>query len=235
MNPRRVEAELLDRLPTDAPTAIAARKDLRRINAWMGNPRIMARMLLRNVGDGPPRSLIDLGAGDGTFCLRLARHLAPRWQRVTVTLVDQQDIVTDATKDSFAALGWKVETTAMDVLKFLKVEGRDTDGMIANLFLHHFTADPLRDLLALVARRASFFTACEPRRNAVGLAGTSLLWAIGCNAVTRHDARVSVNAGFNGHELGALWPDADGWRLDEQARGMFTHAFVACRSARSER
>jgi hypothetical protein len=34
-----------------------------------------------------------------------------------------------------------------------------------------------------------------------------LLWLIGCNAVTRHDAAVSMRAGFIRQELSALWPD----------------------------
>jgi hypothetical protein len=54
-----------------------------------------------------------------------------------------------------------------------------------------------------------------------------LLWAIGCNAVTRHDAVVSVRAGFSGGELSALWPDQQNWRLTEQRAGMFSHLFIA--------
>ncbi len=52
-----------------------------------------------------------------------------------------------------------------------------------------------------------------------------LLPLIGCNRVTRHDAAVSVQAGFTGAELTALWPA--GWRITESAAGLFTHSFIA--------
>ena len=50
---------------------------------------------------------------------------------------------------------------------------------------------------------------------------------IGCNAVTRHDAAVSVRAGFLGNELSALWPDQKNWQLTERRTGLFSHLFVA--------
>jgi hypothetical protein len=40
---------------------------------------------------------------------------------------------------------------------------------------------------------------------------------------------VSVRAGFTGAELGALWPRTTGWNLEERARGLFSHCFVARR------
>ena len=42
---RRVEPELLDELSANDPFAIQSRGDLQRVNAFMGNPRIMARAL----------------------------------------------------------------------------------------------------------------------------------------------------------------------------------------------
>jgi hypothetical protein len=48
--------------------------------------------------------------------------------------------------------------------------------------------------------------------------------------VTRHDAVLSVRAGFAGRELSALWPSADGWKLEERRAGLFSHLFVAHRA-----
>ena len=58
-----------------------------------------------------------------------------------------------------------------------------------------------------------------------------MLWALGCNDVSRHDAVVSVRAGFNGAELSALWPDPSRWELHEDGPWLFTHRFVARRKA----
>lgn len=68
---RSLEPELLDRLPPQDPRAVRSRGDLRRINAIMGNARIIARHL------GGATRVADLGGGDGSLMRGLAkkRHL----------------------------------------------------------------------------------------------------------------------------------------------------------------
>jgi hypothetical protein len=51
---------------------------------------------------------------------------------------------------------------------------------------------------------------------------------VGCSEVTRHDAIVSVRAGFAGRELSMLWP-AEGWDTAEKSAGLFSHSFAARR------
>jgi hypothetical protein len=64
----------------------------------------------------------------------------------------------------------------------------------------------------------------DPRRSARSLLFSRLLWVIGCNQVTRHDAVVSIRAGF---ELSRLWPADQSWTLQENPAGWFSHLFVA--------
>jgi hypothetical protein len=101
------------------------------------------------------------------------------------------------------------------------------DAVIANLFLHHFENARLAELLRGIARIARVFIAVEPRRSPWALAFSRQLWAIGCNRVTRHDAPVSVRAGFAGNELSRLWPVEAKWKLEERPAGCFSHLFVA--------
>jgi hypothetical protein len=115
------------------------------------------------------------------------------------------------------------------VFEFLAAPGKALDAVVANLFLHHLTDADLRRLFALAAARAPLFVACEPRRSRLALAGSRLMWFIGANDVTRHDAVISVRAGFSGGELSACWPAADGWTLTEKAAPPFSHLFVARR------
>src|SRR5262245_44330587 len=117
--PRRLEPELLDQLPADDPRAIRSRRDLRRVNAWMLNASRMAGALIKHAGPETPRTMLDLGSGDGQFMLQVARRLAPHWPDVTVTLLDQQNIVSSATREGFTALGWRVNTVSADVFEFL--------------------------------------------------------------------------------------------------------------------
>lgn len=225
---RQVEPELLDHLAADDPRAIQSRHDLRWINSVMAQPRIMARVLLRHYGPVAPRTILDLGCGDGTLMLKVARRLSPHWRGVTVLLLDRQDIVSRQTRAAFEALQWHACPIAADAFQMLE---RSTtprpDIVTVNLFLHHFAGTALARLLALAARQAELFVACEPHRGAVALAAANVTWMIGCNDVTHHDATASVRAGFRGQELSARWPAHSQWRLHEWSPTPLTHCFVA--------
>ncbi len=164
--------------------------------------------------------------------LRIARRLAPHWPHVTVVLQDKQNIISGATRDAFAALGWRAETSATDVFDFLaNARPSRADVVTSNLFLHHFTNDQLVRLLASVAQLARLVVACEPRRAKFVVRASRLLWAVGFSDVGVHEAVVSARAGFHGNELSALWPVPSQWELHEREVGLFSHCFVARRAA----
>ncbi|HET7608206.1 MAG TPA: methyltransferase domain-containing protein [Gammaproteobacteria bacterium] len=230
--PRRVVAELLDELPPDDPRALRSRRDLRLVNRIMGHSALLARAL-DDVMTGPAPRLVELGAGDGTLLERLARRRARRWPHAAVTLLDAQPTVTHATLAALRDLGWTADVVAADALEWLERSRPDRDAVVvANLFVHHFEGERLARLLAGVAAQATAFVCCEPRRARLALAGSHLLWAIGCNDVTRHDAVVSVHAGFRDRELTAEWRRAAGagWTAYEKPAGAFSHLFVARRA-----
>jgi len=83
----------------------------------------------------------------------------------------------------------------------------------------------LARLFALAAARGAGLVACEPRRGPFALWASHLVFALGANAVSRHDAVASVRAGFAGRELSALWPKA-GWELTERRALPFSHIFT---------
>jgi hypothetical protein len=228
---RQVLREWLDELPADDPSAVRSRSDLVRVNAWMLQPVIMARVLRSN-SPVAPHTILDLGGGDGKFMLRVASLLG--WRNVTLILLDRQSLATRDTLDSFAALGWNVRTVTADLFEALEREQMPSlDIITANLFLHHLTQKQLSELFARTASLSPLFVACEPRRGAWALLGSRLLWMIGCNKVTRHDAVISVQAGFRENELSSLWPrqDLQDFDLQEYAAGPFTHCFVARRTS----
>ena len=230
MSPRVLQAEWLDELAPGDPRAIRSRADLRRVNALMGSARLISRAMGKHLEEGKPLRIADLGAGDGTLALAVARRL--RRPRVRLMLVDRAPAVHGVTLDGLAALGWHARIVAADVFEFLAAAHEPFDAILVNLFLHHFDDTRLSRLLAAAAQRTRLLVACEPRRAALALAGSRLLWALGCNDVTRHDALASVRAGFAGREIGALWPAA-GWRLEESAAWPFSHLFCACAATRS--
>jgi len=255
MMARVVAAEALDSLATDDPAALRSRRDLRRVHLAMGTRRILLRAIqatkMYRQHAGPLR-VLELGAGDGTLMLGVARALAGVWPSVELRLLDRQDLVQPPTLAGFAACGWAAKPLVVDVLDWASPPAGKTappqdsapaaalppwDLIIANLFLHHFEAAPLANLLAAAAARSRCFVACEPRRAALALAGSHLVGLIGANAVTRDDAVLSVHAGFRGQELAALWPapwrlaggpiTAIPWQLAEHPAGLFSHCFRA--------
>src|SRR5258708_35987077 len=115
---RVVEAEWLDELPHADPRALRSRRDLVRINALMGNARIVASELARA---GKFRSIAEIGAGDGSFMRKFLRSI--RTRDVEVHLVDRKPLGT-ITADVF---DWLSDPACPQV-----------DVIVANLFLHHF-------------------------------------------------------------------------------------------------
>jgi hypothetical protein len=227
---RVVEPELLDVLPPRDPRALRSRRDLRLLNFAMGHRALMAGALLEQLrGSNPPR-IVELGAGDGHFLLNVARRLRSQWPKAEATLVDRLDSFDPAIRERFNSLGWGVRTEIMTVSEWLQQSRPGTaDAIICNLFLHQFQNEELAEMLRLAARSADVLIALEPRRSWLPRITGRLLWMIGCGPVTRHDADISIRAGFYDRELSAIWPDADNWTLTERPAGLFSHLFIAQR------
>ena len=237
MTPARVvAAEALDHLAPDDPAALRSRRDLARVHRVMGTRTIICRgwrALVSPARAAAPLRILELGAGDGTLLLGVARLLAPGWPHVQLSLLDRHDIVTPATLAGYAKLGWTAQVQVADVLAWA---ARPDDGsgrwdlITTSLFLHHFEGAELDRLLSAVAARCDRFHACEPGRSWLALAGSHLVGVIGANAVTRADAVLSVKAGFRRNEISARWPQGGvGWQLRESAAGLFSHCFSAHR------
>lgn len=229
---RILEPEILDFLPAEDPRAIGARRDLRVINTVMLQSRTMARLLRWCCRKRMPRLIVELGGGDGSFVVSLAKRLARHWPGLTVISVDRQSIVTERTREAARREGWQIEPVKADIFEFLgNPRLASADAVIANLFLHHLSAEQLNFLFTTAERQARAFAACEPRRAPAALISSRLVWALGCNAVTRHDAVASVRAGFRDYELSAYFPASLQWELLECAAFPYTHCFAARRAA----
>lgn len=223
---RSVQPEWLDALSPDDPRAQHSRRDLRRVNAWMRHPAILASALEKQWPASAAKKITELGAGDGSFLLDVAQRMARDRPAVEVTLLDKQPQVTADTLARFSKLSWRAEAVVAEVFAW---PAAAEQVVVANLFLHHFAEERLSALLELISRRTQLFLAVEPRRQVWPWFCSRLLWAIGCNEVTRHDAPVSVRAGFTHNELSVLWPDRQNWQLTEHAVGLFSHLFIARR------
>jgi len=246
--PRVVLPEVLDGLAAQDQAAQRSRRDLQRVHRAMRTRATLLRALralppmrARSASSAPLR-VLELGAGDGSLMLGVARALqAKEGPAVELTLLDRLPLLTAATVADYALAGWTATAEVDDALDWAAGVNAEPpapgapsrwDLIVANLFLHHFKSAELAMLLAAVASSSDHFVACEPRRAWLAWAGSHLVGALGANAVTREDAVLSVHAGFRDQELRAHWPaSTTGWNLTESAAGLFSHCFVASRAA----
>jgi Methyltransferase domain len=227
---RVVEPELLDELPPQDKRARRSRLDLRRLNTWMNHPRVLARALSENLPGNKSPHIAEIGAGDGHLFLRVIRRLQ-KWPEGEVTLVDRLNAFDPTIGEGFKALGWRAHTEIATVSEWLTKSPPDSiDAIVSNLFLHQFKTDELTEMLRMAARCARVFVALEPRRAWLPRLCGNFLWTIGCNSVTRHDAGISIRAGFSGPEISSLWPNKEKWELAERSVGLFSHLFIARRT-----
>ena len=225
---RQLQPEMLDELPADNPAAQHSRRDLRRINRCMGNARLVAGSLARSLAAAPPRRIVDLGAGDGAFLLQLVKHLPTLAPGTELMLVDRANAVDERVLAELRTRGFRPQFELADAWEWVRDRPPQTGTwVVTNLFLHHFTAETLRHAFEALSKKTTVCCACEPRRAAGPLLASRLLGLIGANAVTRHDAVVSVRAGFAGRELSGLWPAGSDWQLTERSAGWFSQLFLA--------
>ncbi len=227
---RVIEPEWLDELPQHDPRARRSRLELRRLNGILRHERPLARALSQLFACRDRPCVADLGAGDGSFALRLASRLPRPGGCGEFLLIDRHKPMDDDLGPTFACLGWTHRFLETDVFHWLDSTptGR-FDAIVSNLFLHHLPGPMLRRLFQGIAARTSRFAACETRRSLIALAASGCVGMIGCRAITRHDAIASVRAGFQDVDLTRLWPDLSAWQIEEHRLGWCSHWFMAQR------
>lgn len=207
--PRRLEPEWLDSLPPDDPGAVRARRDLRVINALMGNEG----WILRQIAARPEtaeRGIVEFGSGDGHLLRRLARlgpatgcDLAPRPAGLPAEIDWRQGDLFTLTEPITGGL------------------------LVANLVLHHFDEKGLRRIGGIAAGFETILFV-EPHRSRGGLALARLLLPF-MSEVTRHDMPVSIHAGFATGELARDLGLSSGWSVTESSHWRGSLRVVATR------
>lgn len=192
---RKVIPELLDHLPAADPEARRSRRDLRRINFFMGNERWICREI-RRFRVVAERGIVEIGAGDGELCRKLARNF-PNSRVRAYDLAPEPDL-----------LGAAVKWHQGDLFD---VPPPDDGGvLVANLFVHHFEGRSL-EALGRWMRGFEVIILNEPDRCRLPHFLGGLMHPF-MNRVTRHDMHVSINAGFRHGELPELLGLAGGNR-----------------------
>ncbi len=214
MSQRVVIPEILDHLPADDPEARRSRRDLARINFFMGN----SRWICRQVSEFPQaamRGIVEIGAGDGALCERLSR-LFPDAPVTAHDLAPPPDI-----------RGSRVVWKQGNLFDF--VAPADSGILVASLFIHHFQGAELVKLGRWM-RGFQAIILCEPNRARLPHLLGNLMHPF-INRVTRHDMHVSITAGFSSGELGPALGLADSdWHIRETSTWRGARRVVAWRT-----
>jgi hypothetical protein len=177
---RKLTPELLDYLPHDDLGAMRSRSDLRRINRFMGNESWITSVMPKRANH-----ITEIGAGDGQLILKIAQQRP----EVEITAYDLAPRP--------ARIPHSVKWIEGDI--FLQEPPSHGGTLIANLFLHHFTDTQLETLGGWI-RNFQTVIINEPLRSRLPM----LLGKIAApfvHPITRHDMRVSIEAGFAPGEL----------------------------------
>lgn len=191
---RVVRPEILDGLAADDPEARRSRRDLRWINATMGNFRWVERQVGRLPAEA---SLVEIGAGEGILSTRLVGKF-PGKKLAAVDLVPAPS--------GLNGVDWRQG----DLFQILPEVS--ADAVLGVMIVHHFSDAQLADLGRVLAD-FSMICLCEPWRAVLPQVWGGLMWPL-VGRVTRHDLPVSVRAGFRPGELAWLL-GLEKWRVEE--------------------
>jgi len=196
---RKLTPELLDHLPHDDPGAMRSRRDLRRINRFMGNESWITSVMPKRANH-----ITEIGAGDG----HLISKLSQQRPGAEITAYDLAPRPTH--------LPHSVKWIEGDL--FSQEQPSHGGTLIANLFLHHFTDTQLETLGEWI-RNFQTVIINEPLRARLPMLLGKLASSF-VHPITRHDMRVSIEAGFAPGELAkTLKLEEQGFKFREMTDG----------------
>jgi len=207
---RILEDEVIDHVDASESHAIRSRRDLRLLDAFLGNSRWIERTLRPLSVD----SIVEVGAGDG----HLSRRLSQSYPKVPITGLDFAPPPNDWNHPLHWIQGDLLETIGEAPAQIC----------IGSLVLHHFH----REVLAALGKHLKRFSTLvfsEPHRHAQPLAGSYLLQPL-MGKIVRHDMPASIRAGFQKGELAeSLELDRANWSIEESITVRGIIRFVASR------
>ncbi len=201
---RVLTPELMDDPGADREELRRALAYIRGVNRWLGGSAALIRLLdrwSRRWPRGRPVTLLDIGTGSGDIPLAARGWTERAGFDLRVTGVDLHATTLALAREHIAGREG-IELVAADArLLMERFEPGSFDYVHAGLFLHHLpNADVVKVLgiMDLLARAGIVWNDLVRSR----LSGTALrLMLIGQPRMARHDAIVSVRAGFTRREV----------------------------------
>ncbi len=176
---------------------------IRGVNRALGGQRALLGHLRRWSGDwatGEKVTLLDIATGSADLPIAAVRWASRKGIDLRVTGVDNHSKTLAIAREQVgqdAELSDRIELIESDALELIDRFGtRSFDYVHAGLFLHHLTDIRVQTMLRIMerlARRGVIWN--DLIRSPIARAGIFVL-TLGRSKIIRHDARVSVAAGF---------------------------------------
>lgn len=207
--------ERMDRPDCPPERLSEALRTIARANRWSGGERLLRREVLRLLaGRTPgPLRLLDVGSGDGTGVLRLARRLARRGWRPRILLTDRHAATLPIAREREATRRWS-RRAAADGVGFVRLDAAAlpfadgaVDVAVSTAVLHHLEADEAVAFLRELERVSRIgWAVADLRRSLLGYAAVRFMAATAWRRkpLNRADGPVSVRRAFTGEEARGL-------------------------------
>ena len=205
---RRLTPEWMDDPAVDPAELKEALAFIRKVNLRLGGVKALTKHLERwsaNWPKGHEVSILDIATGSADIPVEVVRWARERGYSVRITAVDIHETTLDSAREHMEReLGddAPIELVQADAKELVDRYGPlSFDYVHAGMFLHHLTEIEVLTVLRImdrVAQRGIVWN--DLVRSRVAMAG---IWALtlGQSDMIKHDARVSVRAGFTKKEV----------------------------------
>jgi len=235
---RQITPEFMDELSVNPSELDRALRYIRGINRWLGGAAALIRHLeawTRGWERGQELSLLDVGTGSADIPLEALRWARGRGIRLQVTGIDRHPGTLELAREHVIAATRDLDSSEVaDAFTLVQLDASDLDQRFspasfdyvhAGMFLHHLDDDHIVRVLRSMdraARRGIVWN--DLVRSRVGY-GAIHLMTLGQPRIIRHDATVSVRAGFTRVEAMELGRSA-GIDYCHYQWNLFTHRFT---------
>lgn len=212
LSARRTTPELMDEPDVDPGRLERSLRFIRHVNRWLGGRSALLGQLARwyptDLDHTRTATLLDIGTGSADLPVEAVRHAQALGIDLRVTAVELHPTTARFARAFVdrAGLSTRITILELDALELdhhLPAQGFDY--VHAGMFIHHMPDDAavvrLLEIMRSLTRRGLIWN--DLLRTNLARAGIRLL-TLASNPIVKHDARVSVDAGFLAHEARAL-------------------------------
>ncbi|HEV2237699.1 MAG TPA: methyltransferase domain-containing protein [Ktedonobacterales bacterium] len=197
--------ELLDAPDVDDATLHRNLADIRRINFVLGWTHYAAAYVVRTAASSGVTSftLLDVAAGSADIAVAIARRARRQGLSASIVASDLSEQVVRIASAAAASVS-EVRVVQQNALNLGYPDGA-FDIALCTLALHHFDLEDATTVLRNLGRVGRRVVVFDAARSPLAWAGAWLLTRLlRMDAMTRHDAPMSVARSYNRRELAAL-------------------------------